>query len=66
MNIKLNCPTCKSSIVWNKKNPSKPFCSERCKLIDLGEWADESYTIASQTVHSFDYDPTIEATETSI
>ncbi len=30
---------------WQPENPYRPFCSERCKLIDLGEWANESRTI---------------------
>ena len=41
----LPCPQCKKVIEWNDNYPQRPFCSERCKLIDLGEWADESYRI---------------------
>lgn len=44
------CPTCKKSVVWSKKNPSRPFCSERCKLIDLGEWASEGHSIPGERV----------------
>ncbi|MFW2177088.1 MULTISPECIES: DNA gyrase inhibitor YacG [unclassified Moraxella] len=40
------CPQCGKPTVW-QDNPSKPFCSERCKLIDLGAWASEDYKIAS-------------------
>lgn len=32
-------------MVWNTENPWRPFCSERCKLIDLGAWFDESNRI---------------------
>lgn len=39
------CPTCKKNVEWSDQNPFRPFCSERCKLIDLGAWADGSYTI---------------------
>lgn len=39
------CPTCETSLEWDPNNPYRPFCSERCKLIDLGEWASESYKI---------------------
>ena len=39
------CPTCARSVRWNHQNPDRPFCSERCKLIDLGAWADESHRI---------------------
>jgi endogenous inhibitor of DNA gyrase (YacG/DUF329 family) len=41
----VNCPKCGKSIVWDNRNPFRPFCSERCKLIDLGQWATESYRI---------------------
>lgn len=39
------CPACGKDAVWAKDNPWRPFCSERCKLIDLGAWADESYRV---------------------
>jgi endogenous inhibitor of DNA gyrase (YacG/DUF329 family) len=42
------CPYCKQPSHWHD-NPARPFCSERCKLIDLGAWANEDYKIASQT-----------------
>ena len=35
----VNCPNCGKSAKWTPKNPFRPFCSERCKLIDLGAWA---------------------------
>ncbi len=41
----VQCPTCKKPVEWSEKNPWRPFCSERCKLIDLGEWASDSYVI---------------------
>jgi hypothetical protein len=39
------CPQCHTESAW-EGNPSRPFCSERCRLIDLGAWADEEYRIA--------------------
>lgn len=40
------CPTCGKKAPWDKEdNPWRPFCSERCKLIDLGEWFEESHRI---------------------
>lgn len=39
------CPQCGKSVKWVSANPWRPFCSERCKLIDLGAWATESYRI---------------------
>lgn len=41
----VQCPTCKIAVVWNSENQFKPFCSERCRLIDLGDWATESHKI---------------------
>jgi uncharacterized protein len=41
----VNCPQCGKIIVWDSGNRYRPFCSERCKLIDLGQWAAESYRI---------------------
>ncbi len=39
------CPQCGKEVVWSSENRYRPFCSERCKLIDLGQWATESYRI---------------------
>ncbi|MBM6550263.1 DNA gyrase inhibitor YacG [Marinomonas ostreistagni] len=43
------CPTCGQKSPWTSDNKDRPFCSARCKLIDLGEWASESYSIPQQT-----------------
>ncbi|HEB74894.1 MAG TPA: DNA gyrase inhibitor YacG [Nitrospirae bacterium] len=42
--MKIRCPICKTETTW-EENPWRPFCSERCKLIDLGTWASEEYRI---------------------
>jgi len=42
----VNCPTCNKEVQWTTENTYRPFCCKRCKLIDLGEWASESNTIA--------------------
>ncbi len=39
------CPTCERPVEWSDKSPWRPFCSERCKLIDLGAWASEQHSI---------------------
>ena len=44
------CPTCQQDSRYHIDNPNRPFCSERCRLIDLGEWADEGHRIPGQTV----------------
>jgi len=43
--LKLSCPTCKKSVT--KDNEDFPFCSNRCRLIDLGKWASGGYVISS-------------------
>ena len=43
----VNCPTCGTTVVWNEKSAFRPFCSKRCQLIDLVEWADEEKSIPS-------------------
>ena len=41
----IKCLTCKKTVVWNENFPYRPFCSYRCQLIDLGEWANEGYRV---------------------
>jgi endogenous inhibitor of DNA gyrase (YacG/DUF329 family) len=41
----VNCPHCGTGVVWDTANYWRPFCSERCKMVDLGAWASESYRI---------------------
>jgi hypothetical protein len=41
----VKCPTCGKDVEWNEQQRWRPFCGERCKLIDLGEWADEGHRI---------------------
>jgi len=46
--MKVKCPNCKRSIEYSKKNKFRPFCSEKCHLIDLGSWFEESYKISDK------------------
>lgn len=39
------CPTCRAPVLWHSDNLYRPFCSERCRLIDLGQWADGQYAL---------------------
>lgn len=48
MTLKVDCPQCKTSVTWNEKSAFRPFCSKRCQLIDLGEWAEESHKISQK------------------
>ncbi|MCL1125776.1 DNA gyrase inhibitor YacG [Shewanella surugensis] len=45
MSLTVTCPTCQHIVNWDDTSPFKPFCSERCKLIDLGDWASEKHAI---------------------
>ncbi len=47
MSTQISCPHCKKLTTW-ENNPFRPFCSERCKLIDFGAWANEEYTLPTQ------------------
>ncbi|WP_110655088.1 DNA gyrase inhibitor YacG [Salinicola halimionae] len=42
------CPQCQKPIAWTTENLYRPFCSKRCKLLDLGAWADGSHRIAGE------------------
>ncbi|MGE5154680.1 MAG: DNA gyrase inhibitor YacG [Bdellovibrio bacteriovorus] len=39
------CPHCGRPVVWGEESPYRPFCCERCRLIDLGDWLDERHRI---------------------
>jgi uncharacterized protein len=44
----MKCPICHRPTTYSQENPFRPFCSERCKLIDFGAWANEEYSVASE------------------
>ena len=46
--MKVPCPVCGAPAEFSRDNPWRPFCSERCKLIDLGEWGNDDYRIAGE------------------
>jgi endogenous inhibitor of DNA gyrase (YacG/DUF329 family) len=43
--LAVSCPRCGAQVEWSVENRFRPFCSERCKLIDLGDWAMERYRV---------------------
>ena len=45
----VKCPTCGGDSVYARSNPYRPFCSERCKNIDLGAWANEDFRVPEET-----------------
>ncbi len=58
--ITVKCPNCQKTVIWNAQQLNKPFCSERCKLIDLGEWAAGEKIIPGKSMEpesTNDFDP---------
>jgi uncharacterized protein len=51
---RVKCPTCGRTIEWSAASPWRPFCSERCKLIDLGAWLTEQHAIPGDKVEDDD------------
>jgi endogenous inhibitor of DNA gyrase (YacG/DUF329 family) len=39
------CPQCGKRVEWTRESPYRPFCSERCKMLDFGAWAAEAYRL---------------------
>ncbi len=56
MTTVVSCPVCGKKVEWTEKSPYRPFCSLRCKQVDLGAWADEKYRVpvADQDEHKED------------
>jgi endogenous inhibitor of DNA gyrase (YacG/DUF329 family) len=53
---RVRCPTCRRETTLDG-NPWRPFCSERCKVLDLAAWADERYRIPGEPVPSDGEEP---------
>jgi len=53
----VSCPTCGATVTWSTENRWKPFCSERCKMIDLGQWATEKYRVPAEEQEPDDESP---------
>jgi endogenous inhibitor of DNA gyrase (YacG/DUF329 family) len=57
MPVFVDCPTCGNRAEYSPVNRWRPFCSERCKLIDLGQWANDGYKIAGDAPDPEDEPP---------
>jgi endogenous inhibitor of DNA gyrase (YacG/DUF329 family) len=57
----VKCPTCKRPVEWSDASAHRPFCSERCRLIDLGAWLSEAHKIPDE--HGSDEDMTGDPSE---
>jgi uncharacterized protein len=51
------CPHCGQPALFAPENRWRPFCSERCRAMDLGAWAEERYRVASPPVQGDDDEP---------
>lgn len=55
----LVCPTCRKKVQYSdlKEIPHRPFCSRRCKMVDLGKWLNEEYRISEPLDGTQDLSP---------
>lgn len=53
--MKIKCPKCKKEVNW-EGNRWRPFCSERCKMVDLGAWVSENYSIEGDALEDSGHD----------
>ncbi|NTV96941.1 MAG: DNA gyrase inhibitor YacG [Thiobacillus sp.] len=53
----VKCPICGTSVVWGPQSPPRPFCSDRCRLIDLGAWASDAYRVEGEVPLDDESDP---------
>jgi uncharacterized protein len=45
----VKCPTCQRPVEWSAESAYRPFCSDRCRLVDLGAWFSEKHAIPDET-----------------
>jgi endogenous inhibitor of DNA gyrase (YacG/DUF329 family) len=60
---KVPCPRCGTLAPYAPENPWRPFCSERCRVIDLGNWASEAYRVPAPPEAQPDAPPDAEPDE---
>ncbi len=51
----VSCPHCGNPVEWSPASRWRPFCSERCKMIDLGAWGSEAYRVPAEPVDPDDF-----------
>jgi hypothetical protein len=52
MPLQVDCPKCARRTLYSPENPWRPFCSQRCRNLDLGAWASNAYVIAGNPQES--------------
>ena len=50
----VKCPTCQRPVEWSPESLYRPFCSERCRLVDLGAWFSEKHKIPDESAAADD------------
>jgi len=45
----VKCPTCRREVEWSPASQYRPFCSDRCRLVDMGAWLTEQHRIADES-----------------
>jgi endogenous inhibitor of DNA gyrase (YacG/DUF329 family) len=60
----VRCPICGAQVRFN--DPNMPFCSDRCRLLDLGNWASEKYVIGSERIDELEESGTLREPEDNI
>ncbi|HWX31793.1 MAG TPA: DNA gyrase inhibitor YacG [Steroidobacteraceae bacterium] len=53
----VKCPTCRRPVEWSAASTYRPFCSERCRLVDLGAWFNEQHKIPDESPAAADESP---------
>jgi len=54
---RVKCPTCGRDLEWSAASPWRPFCSERCRLLDLGAWLTEQRAVPGEKLAEADGEP---------
>lgn len=52
----VRCPSCRREVPW-EGNSHRPFCSERCRVIDLGNWATDRYRVPGESADPEETEP---------
>jgi uncharacterized protein len=57
----VKCPTCGQPVYWGEASKHRPFCSERCRMIDLGAWASDRYVVPGSSAGQAEETPPTES-----
>jgi endogenous inhibitor of DNA gyrase (YacG/DUF329 family) len=63
--VQVRCPTCKREIEWSPDNRFRPFCGERCRMVDLGAWFTGERAIPDGAPSTLDGEPSSEIDQRS-